>query len=47
MGFLEELKEIISVILLANAATGHKDESMTDDYMEVLETILRSGNDNH
>ena len=43
---MEELKEIISVILLANAATGHKDESMTD-YMEVLETILRSGNDNH
>lgn len=47
MDFLGLLKDIISIVVIANAATGHKDESMTEEYAGVLETILKSGNDNH
>ena len=44
--FLEALKDIIGVILLSEAAIGHKDESMTDDYLETLMSILNLPNGN-
>ena len=47
MDFLGLLKDIISIIVIANASTGHKDESMTEEYAEVLETILKTGNNNN
>ena len=44
MDFLSLLKDIITMVVVANAATGHKDDSMTEEYVQTLETILKSGN---
>lgn len=44
MDFLSLLRDIISMVVIANAVTGHKDDSMTEDYAKTLETILKSGN---
>ena len=40
MGFLGALQELVSVILACNAATGHKDASMTEEYANTLEYIM-------
>ena len=40
MGFLGALQEIITVILVCNAATGKKDKSMTKEYADTLSHIL-------
>ena len=39
MGFFGALQELVSVILACNAVTGHKDDSMTEEYMNTLEYI--------
>ena len=44
MDFLSLLKDIITMVVIGNAVTGHKDDSMTEDYAKTLETILKSGN---
>lgn len=43
MELLELLKDIIGMVVIGNAVTGHKDESMTEEYAEILEKILKSG----
>lgn len=43
MDFLGLLKDIISMVVIANAATGHKDSNMSEEYIDVLEAILNSG----
>ena len=40
--FFEALKDIVSVIVVANAVIGHKDENMTEEYAEVLKAIMLS-----
>ena len=47
MDYLGLLRDVISMIIVGNAVTGQLDENMTEEYMEVLETILKSGNDNN
>ena len=44
MDFLSLLKDIITMVVVANAATDHKDDSMTEEYVQTLETILKSKN---
>lgn len=46
MDFLSLLQDIISMVVIGNAVTGHKDESMTEDYAEILESILKMGDNN-
>ena len=41
MDFLSALKELVSVILLCNAATGHEDKSMTESYVDTLDKLLK------
>ena len=45
MDFLGLLKDIVGMVVVANAVTGHKDNSMTEDYAGVLETLLKMGDD--
>ena len=40
MDFLGLLKDIVSIVVVANAVTGHKDESMTEDYADTLKDLL-------
>ena len=42
MDFLGLLKDIISMVVIANAVTGQKDQSMSSDYAETLKMILES-----
>ncbi len=42
MDFLGLLKDIISVVVVANAVTGHKDENASEEYFETLTKILES-----
>ena len=42
MDLLSLLKDIISMVTIANAVTDQKNTSMTEEYQEVLEKILRS-----
>lgn len=42
MDFLGLLKDIISMVVIANAVTGHKDESMSTEYANTLKTILEA-----
>ena len=42
MDFLGLLKDIINMVVIANAVTGHKDESMTKEYADTLKMILES-----
>ena len=42
MDFLALLKEIVSIVVIANAATGHKDDSMTEEYADYLRKLLES-----
>lgn len=44
MDFLGLLKDIVSIVVVANAVTGHKDESMTEDYADTLKDILTYDN---
>ena len=41
MDFFGLLKDIISMVVVANAVTNHKDESMTEEYADVLKAILQ------
>lgn len=36
-GLLQELKEMVTIITLANAATGHKDNSIPEDLPSYLQ----------
>ena len=42
MDFLALLKDIISMVVIANAVTDQKNTSMTEEYQEILEKILLS-----
>ena len=44
MDFLSLIKDIISMVVIANAVTGQKPQDMDEDYMDTLEKILRFGN---
>lgn len=43
MDFLGLLKDIIGMVVIANAVTGHKDQSMSNEYADTLKMILESG----
>lgn len=43
MDFLGLLKDIVSIVVIANAATGHEDNSMTEGYANTLMSILEAG----
>lgn len=42
MDVLGLLKDIISMVFIANAVTGHKDESMSTEYADTLKMILET-----
>lgn len=42
MDLLSLLKDIISMVVIANAVTDQKNTSMTEEYQEILEKILLS-----
>lgn len=44
MDFLGLLKDVISIVVIANAVTGHKDESMTENYADTLKEVLTYDN---
>ena len=46
MDLLSLLQDIITMVVVGNAVTGHKDESMTEDYVDILESILKMGDNN-
>lgn len=43
MDFLGLLKDIIGMVVIANAVIGHKDQSMSNEYADTLKMILESG----
>ena len=43
MGFLGLLKDLISIVIIANAVTGNKPNDVDDEYVKTLERILSSG----
>lgn len=42
MDFLGLLKDIISMVVIANAVTGHTDQSMSNEYSDTLKMILET-----
>lgn len=44
MDFLSLIKDIISMVVIANAVTRQKPRALDEDYMDTLEKILSLGN---